>query len=118
MIQTGFFIAESGGTVNSGLLQLSFPANALTLNGQPYTAGIVRVYAAALDPRLHPTCSIRCQGKLLGGMNDSLRMLRSFGMAAVELRDPNMNELQLAAGRTATLTFNIPTALQSEAPQA
>jgi uncharacterized protein (TIGR02145 family) len=114
MTLSGSFNAASGGTVTSGLLQLSFPANALALNGQPYT-GIVRVYATALDPTSADLFD-QMPGELLGGLNDSLSMLRSFGMAAVELRDANMNELQLAAGRTATLTFSIPAALQSDAP--
>ncbi len=49
-------------------------------------------------------------------MNDSLRLLRSFGMALIELRDANMNELQLAQGTSATHT-NIPSALQADAPE-
>jgi uncharacterized protein (TIGR02145 family) len=114
MTQSGTFSAASGGTVTSGLLQLTFPANAVTLNGQPYS-GTVRVYAKALDPTL-PAMFNQMPGELLGGMNDSLRLLRSFGMASVELRDTNMNELQLATGVSTTLRFNIPTALQVEAP--
>lgn len=114
MTQSGSFSAASGGTVISGLLQLTFPANAIALNGQPYT-GTVRVYASALDPS-SPEMFDQMPGELLGGMNDSLRLLRSFGMAAVELRDENMNELQLAEGASATLTFNIPSALQADAP--
>jgi len=46
MTQSGTFSAASGGTVTAGLLQLTFPSNAIQLNGQPYT-GTVRVYAAA-----------------------------------------------------------------------
>ena len=115
MTQSGTFSSVSGGTVTSGLLQLTFPANAITLNGQPYT-GTVRVYAAALDPT-STTMFDQMPGELLGGMNDSLRLLRSFGMASVELRDANLNELQLATGVSATLTFNIPNALQAEAPE-
>jgi uncharacterized protein (TIGR02145 family) len=114
MTQTGSFSAASGGTVTSGLLQLTFPENAITLNGQPYT-GTVRVYAASLDPTATAMFD-QMPGELLGGMNDSLHLLRSFGMASVELRDPNMNELQLATGVSATLTFDIPTSLQAEAP--
>jgi uncharacterized protein (TIGR02145 family) len=114
MTQSGTFSAASGGTVTSGLLQLTFPANAVTLNGQPYT-GTVNVFAKALDPTSTAMFD-QMPGELLGGMNDSLRLLRSFGMASVELRDANMNELQLATGVSATLTFNIPTALQTEAP--
>jgi uncharacterized protein (TIGR02145 family) len=114
MTQSGTFSAATGGTVTSGLLQLTFPANAVSLNGQPYT-GTVRVYAAALDPTSTAMFD-QMPGELLGGMNDSLRLLRSFGMASVELRDTNMNELQLATSISATLTFNIPNALQAEAP--
>jgi hypothetical protein len=115
MTESGTFSAASGGSVTSGLLQLNFPANAVTLNGQPYT-GTVNVYSAALDPS-SPAMFDQMPGELLGGMNDSLRLLRSFGMAAVELRDENMNELQLANGVSATLTFNIPSALQADAPE-
>ena len=115
MTQSGSFTASSGGTVTSGLLQLNFPANAITLNGQPY-AGPVNVYVAALDPS-SPEMYDQMPGELLGGMNDSLRLLRSFGMASIELRDANMNELQLAEGESATLTFNIPSALLAEAPE-
>ncbi len=114
MTQSGTFSAMAGGTVTSGLLQLTFPANAIQLNGQPYS-GTVRVFAAALDPT-SPIMYDQMPGELLGGMNDSLRLLRSFGMASIELRDDNMNELHLANGVSATLTFNIPTDLQAEAP--
>jgi uncharacterized protein (TIGR02145 family) len=115
MTQSGSFSASTGGTVTSGLLQLNFPANAIQLNGQPYT-GTVNVYSTALDPS-SPEMFDQMPGELLGGMNDSLRLLRSFGMAAVELRDANMNELQVAEGSSATLTFNIPSALQPDAPE-
>jgi uncharacterized protein (TIGR02145 family) len=112
---SGTFSSTSGGTVSTGLLQLDFPADAVSLNGQAYT-GTVNVYAAALDPS-SPEMFDQMPGELLGGMNDSLQLLRSFGMAAVELRDENMNELQLAEGSSVTLTFNIPLALQADAPE-
>jgi len=115
MIQSGTFSATAGGTVSSGLLQLTFPANSIQLNGQPYI-GTVKVFAAVLDPT-STSMFDKMPGELLGGMNDSLRLLRSFGMASIELRDANMNELQLANGQLATLKFNIPTALQADAPE-
>jgi len=115
MIQPGTFVAAAGGSVTSGLLQLTFPANAIQLNGQPYT-GTVRVFARALDPSSTAMFD-QMPGDLLGGMNDSLRLLRSFGMASIELRDANMNELELADGTFATLRFNIPLAMQADAPQ-
>jgi hypothetical protein len=42
--------------------------------------------------------------------------LQSFGMMAVELTGANGEKLQLAAGKTATLTFPIPSELLSTAP--
>jgi hypothetical protein len=115
MTLSGTFSGTTGGTVTSGLLQLTFPSNSVTLNGQPYT-GEVRVYAAALDPTSTAMFD-QMPGELLGGLNDSLRLLRSFGMASIELRDASMYELQLDTNVAVTLTFNIPTELQSEAPQ-
>lgn len=112
---SGSFSSTSGGIVSSNLLQLDFPANAIEQNGQAYT-GTVNVYAVALDPS-SPEMFDQMPGELLGGMNDSLQMLRSVGMAAVELRDENMNELQLAEGGSVALTFNIPSALQADAPE-
>jgi uncharacterized protein (TIGR02145 family) len=114
MFQTGSFSALSGGTINAGLLQLVFPANAVELNGQPYS-GAVNLFTQAIDPTATSMFD-RMPGALLGGMDDSLRLLRSFGMVSVELRDTNLNELQLATGVSATLKFNIPTSLQSSAP--
>jgi uncharacterized protein (TIGR02145 family) len=115
MTQSGNFIASIGGTVTSGLLQLNFPANAIQLNGQAYS-GTVSVFAQALDPSSTEMFD-QMPGELLGGLNDSLRLLRSFGMASIELRDANMNELQLAEGLSATLIFNIPSSLQADAPE-
>jgi uncharacterized protein (TIGR02145 family) len=115
MSQSGSFSSVSGGTVSSGLLQLNFPANSVEQNGQPYT-GTVNVYATALDPSSSEMFD-QMPGELLGGMNDSLRLLRSFGMASIELRDANMNELALAVGISATLSFNIPSDMQTDAPE-
>ncbi len=115
MTQSGSFTSSSGGTVTSGSLQLNFPANAIQQNGQPYS-GAVNVYVQTLDPT-SPTMVDQMPGDLLGVLNDSMSILRSFGMMSVELRDANMNELQLANGQSATLTFNIPVSLQAEAPQ-
>ena len=112
--QTASFNANTGGSVSTGLMQLNFPANAIQRNGQPYS-GTVRVYAAALNP-LSAEMLDQMPGELLGGLNDSLRMLRSFGMASIELRDVNYQMLQLIADSSVVVRFSIPQALQSEAP--
>ena len=115
MVLSGTFSSSTGGTVNAGLLQLSFPSNAIQLNGQPYN-GTVHVYAQTLDPSTSDMFD-QMPGELLGAINDSLQMLRSFGMASVELRNANMQKLQLAPGSAATLTFTIPENLLDVAPE-
>ena len=114
MVTAGFFLNANGGVVNAGSLQLTFPPNAIQLNGQSYT-GQVLVYARALDVTSNKMFN-QMPGELLGGLNDSLRLLRSFGMAAIELRTYDMQQLQLAAGVSATMRFTIPTSLQANAP--
>jgi uncharacterized protein (TIGR02145 family) len=111
---TSSFNASSGGSVSVGLMQLYFPANVIQRNGQPYS-GTVRVYAAALNP-LSTEMLDQMPGELLGGLNDSLRMLRSFGMASIELRDVNYQMLQLIEDSSVVVRFSIPQALQAEAP--
>ena len=115
MTMSGFFNSATGGQVSAGLLQLTFPANAIVQNGQLYN-GQVRVYAQALDPSSTAMFD-QMPGDLLGGMNDSLRLLRSFGMAAVELRDANFQLLQLQPGIAVIMNFTIPTSLIAEAPE-
>ena len=114
MTLSGSFNSNSGGQITAGLLQLNFPANAIQQYGQPYN-GIVNVYAQALDPSSAEMFD-QMPGELLGGMNDSLRLLRSFGMATIELRDANYQLLQLQDSTFATLHFTIPEDLVAEAP--
>jgi uncharacterized protein (TIGR02145 family) len=114
--QSGSFPSTSGGQVSAGSLQLTFPANAIIqANGQPYS-GNVNVFARALDPSAQEMFD-QMPGDLLGGMNDSLRILRSFGMAAVELFGNNNEPLQLASGQNATMRFTIPADMLSDAPE-
>jgi uncharacterized protein (TIGR02145 family) len=114
--QSGSFASAGGGQVTAGSLKLTFPANAIVqANGQPYS-GTVNVFARALDPASQDMFD-QMPGDLLGGLNDSLRILRSFGMAAVELLGSNNEPLQLAAGQNATLRFTIPAGMLSEAPE-
>jgi uncharacterized protein (TIGR02145 family) len=113
---SGTFSSNSGGNINAGSLQMNFPSNAIVqANGQPYS-GSVNVFARALDPTAQEMFD-QMPGDLLGGMNDSLRILRSFGMAAVELLGSNNEPLQLAGGQNATLRFTIPAGILSEAPE-
>jgi uncharacterized protein (TIGR02145 family) len=113
---SGTFNSTSGGQITAGSLQINFPSNGIVqANGQPYT-GTVNVFSRALDPSSQAMFD-QMPGELLGGMNDSLRILQSFGMAAVELFGNNNEPLQLASGQNATLRFTIPAGLMNEAPE-
>ncbi len=111
----GSFNATVGGEFTTDLLQINFPPDGIQRNGQPYN-GIVRVYAKSLDPTSLAMFD-QMPGELVGGMNDSLMMLRSFGMATVELRDSSFKLLQMRDGSLATLSFTIPNDLLGDAPE-
>jgi uncharacterized protein (TIGR02145 family) len=110
----GSFSSSLGGDINAGSLQINFPANSFTRNNQAYS-GTVKVYAKALNPNSDQMFD-QMPGDLLGGMNDNLQILRSFGMAAIEITDLNGVNLQLQSGSSATLQFTIPESMLSEAP--
>jgi hypothetical protein len=107
----------TGGTVNTPGLSVSFPA-AATVDagtGAAYT-GTITVRAAYLDPT-DTDLPQTMPGDLRGLATDgSMALLRTFGMAAVELTGASGQALQLAAGKLATLTFTIPPAQLSTAP--
>jgi uncharacterized protein (TIGR02145 family) len=110
----GSFNSASGGNVSTTNLQMNFPANAFTKNGQPYS-GTVRVFAKALNPSDEKMFD-QMPGDLLGGINNELQMLRSFGMAAIEITDNNNEKLELQNGSEATLKFTVPQSMLAEAP--
>ncbi len=113
------------GTVNSaqgGLLQnadgikINFPENAfIDESGNPYS-GTVEVNSVWLDPTADNINSIM-PGDLTGlRTDDNYVALATYGMMAVELRDQAGNELNLADGKMAELTFPVPAELMSSAP--
>lgn len=111
----GTFNSNSGGQLDTENLQLNFPANGIVqANGQAYS-GPVNVFARALDPS-SAIMFDQMPGELLGSQNSAFRILRSFGMAAVELEGNSNQPLQLQNGNSATLRFTIPNDLLDEAP--
>ena len=74
------------------------------------------MYAQPIDPT-NPNIPEVLPGSFLGIDSTNRRVvLQSFGMIAVELRGSGGEELQIANGKTATLSFNIPASLSSQAP--
>lgn len=115
----GNFIAASGGTVNlANGLNITFPADAVVLAATPATAytGQVNVAAQWINPTAADLNKIM-PGDLRGLDSDGfMKLLTTYGMAAVELTGASGELLQIAAGKKATMTFPIPNSILSAAP--
>ncbi|MEN9548066.1 MAG: hypothetical protein RIR12_657 [Bacteroidota bacterium] len=114
---TGNFTATTGGTITlaSGG-KLVMPANAITdASGNAYT-GQVNIAMTWIDPTATDLFD-RVMGDLRGITTaGEERGLQTFGMLGVEMTSPSGQQLKIAAGKKAALTFPIPAALQSSAP--
>ncbi len=109
---------NAGGTLTmaSGM-KLTLPAGAVVLKstGAAYT-GQVSVAEAFIDPTAADG-NLIMPGDLRGNnASGQERILQSFGMVAIELQDAGGQALQIAAGKTAGLSFPIPSTLQGNAP--
>ncbi len=116
-VQSGSFTSANGGTINpANGGTITFPANAVvTKQGGTYT-GAVKVYAYFLDPTRKGAYD-KMPGSLRGITTDNNEQsLTSYGMMAVELEGSNGQALQLAAGKTANLSFPIASSILSAAP--
>jgi hypothetical protein len=109
--------AASGGAVTvSGGGSVDFTDGFVNAtNGTAYT-GNVSVSAIYLDPA-GQNFNTAVPGNLKSaGASNQPGVLQSFGLTVVELNDDSGNKLQLAPGKTATITLPIPAALQNKAP--
>lgn len=107
----------SGGTVtlaNGG--GVTFPANSIVKAGGGTYSGNMKVYASFIDPST-PEIGNIVPGSFLANDKDNNRVvLTSYGMMAVELESDAGEKLQIASGKTATLSTPIPASLQATAP--
>lgn len=114
----GSINAASGGnvTLSNGLI-VALPANGVVnaATNAAYT-GTVNVAAHWINPTaadLNETMPGDLRGIALDG---SLKLLTTYGMAAVELTGSGGELLQIASGKKATLTMNIPASILASAP--
>lgn len=116
---TGTINASSGGTVAlSNGLKVTLPANGVvnTATNTAY-AGTINVSSFWIDPtgeNLHTLMP----GDLWGlNKNRVIKVLQTYGMAAVELTSTSGELLQIAEGKKATLTTTIPASILADAPE-
>jgi Carboxypeptidase regulatory-like domain len=115
-VVSGTVTAAAGGTVNTAGATINFAPNSfVTATGAAYT-GNVKVYAKWIDPTAQ-NLPVIIPGDLRGlNSTNTESILKSYGMVGAELKDDAGNILKIAPGKTATISFPIPSALQGTAP--
>lgn len=110
--------ASSGGSISlPDGFGISLPANAVVnaSSNVAYT-GTINVTAQRVDPTATDFIS-SLPGDMRGiGTDGVLKLLKGYGLAAVELTGASGELLQIASGKKATLTLPIPNSLSSTAP--
>lgn len=106
-----------GDVILSGGMKISFPTNAIVnaTTGIAYT-GVVSVRAQWINPTASDLNNIM-PGDLRGkDATGAMKLLTTYGMAAVELTSTTGDLLQIATGKKATLTMPIPSVIIANAP--
>jgi hypothetical protein len=116
--ERGNFTASAGGTISieSGAA-VNFSVNGVInkSTNAAYT-GTVKVFGAYLNPE-DPKLGSIMPGNLTGlTTNNEQKILQTYGMIAVELEGSNGEKLNLASGKSATITFPIPSSMLTNAP--
>lgn len=116
-IEIGTFSAAQGGQfATNGNGRVSVPPNAIMSSAGTAYTGQVIMSAYWLDPS-SINIGDQMPGDLRGfALDNETVQLATYGMMAVELESPAGEELNLLPGSSATLTFPVPTILQSDAP--
>lgn len=108
----------AGGTLNwsDGLTVRIKPNTLQQASGNPYN-GMAEVYARWLDPT-DPELGALMPGALMARDDDGQeRVLATYGMAALELKSPDGEDLVLKDGEFAELEIPIPAELAGTAPE-
>ncbi len=115
---SGTINSSAGGNVTlTNGLSITLPAGVIVnaSTNATYT-GTINVAAYWIDPLATDLNKIM-PGDLRGlNADGALKLLRTFGMAAVELTGSGGELLQIASGKSATLSFPIPAAIAADAP--
>lgn len=117
-IIAGTINAASGGTVTlpNGLIVKLNPGTIVNATTNAQYSGSVNVTAYWINPTAADLNKIM-PGDLRGiNTEGSLKLLQTYGMAAIELTGSSGELLQIVNGQKATITIPIPSSLSSSAP--
>lgn len=114
----GLFNAVSGGTISMpGGFVIKFPAAAITdvSTNKPFTGDVI--VTAAIINATDPDLNRIMPGDLRGvNSNNTMQLLTTYGMVAVELNGTGGEFLQITMGKKAAINMPIPAALLASAP--
>ncbi len=114
---TGSFTASASATITTDdRASIQFPANGINNQNGNLHAGNVNVYAKWLDPTANDLAQIMPGDLRASNTANEQVQLATYGMLGVELEDDSGNSLNIANGKTATITLPVPAALLSTAP--
>lgn len=114
----GTIDATAGGSISStnGLI-ITLPANAVvTASGGAAYTGTINVSTYWYNPSATDFAETTIGNQLGVNANGAIKLLDGFGGLAVELTGGSGELLQIASGKTASLTIPIPTAKLANAP--
>jgi hypothetical protein len=116
-VLAGTVNSSAGGNVTlSNGAKVSLPVNAVVKAASGNYSGTINVYAAFIDPTRSDIAQT-VPGSFMADNKDGKRVtLASYGMLAVELESTAGEKLQIASGKTATLTSPIPASIIASAP--
>lgn len=112
----GNFTASAGGIISSNGVSLDFPANSVKVEGGGAYKGTVNVAVKFLDPTSADMVNQMPGDLMASNSSIQLRVLETFGMAAVELTSPAGQKLNVADGKTVELTVPLSGAYLTDAP--
>jgi hypothetical protein len=109
--------AGGAATLDNGS-KVEFPSNGFTTSDGAAYDGLVNLSVKYLDPSLRGFARAVPGGDMMATRTDgNTSILYSYGILRVKLTDPNGDELQLANGKTAKLTIDIPDTMLTTAPE-
>lgn len=112
----GNFTASTGGVISSNGVSLNFPANSVKVEGGGAYSGTVNVALKFLDPTDDDMVNQMPGDLMAANSSNQLRVLETYGMAAVELTSPTGQKLNVADGKTVELTVPLSGAYLTDAP--
>jgi hypothetical protein len=115
--KTETFDATQGTTIKNtaGNSQVTINANSLNTRLGALFNGVAKVSLTTFDPSNENDANA-FPGEYIGqAENQTSAPIKSFGFMDVSFTDQNGEELQLASGKTATLSIHVPSVMQTEA---